>query len=238
MPAQSCLLPFDGYNGLDIVPFISEHHPVTTSYFSEHSPLTMSLRDRHLHCASASSDLFSIDFQLATSIWFILKDISRTIQLAANPLLDPFGDLPGTIDPELLERIDMPFPTVLSIENYTQNLLVVMSSRAELVRLFSIAQKVRMDGAQWIQRAREKCVAAEDGLGWDWSETGTAPAYFGELPKQVHCGYIGSSTGSEDSSVSSTAVVLHPTLSNYAKDHPGFNPFTLSDNDAYIESFN
>src|ERR1700677_3503193 len=106
MPAQSRLLPFDGYNGLDIVPFISEHHPVTTSYLLEHSPLTMSLHDRHLHCASAAGNLFSIDFQLATSIWFILKDISCTIQLAANPLLNPFGDLPSTIDLELLERID------------------------------------------------------------------------------------------------------------------------------------
>src|SRR6202050_4611857 len=116
MPAQSRLLPFDSYNGLDIVPFISEHHPVTIPYLLEHSPLTMSLRDHHLHCASAASNLFSIDFQLATRIWCILKDISRTIQLAANPLLNPFGDLPGTIDPELLERIDMPFPTILSIE--------------------------------------------------------------------------------------------------------------------------
>src|SRR6202050_1437972 len=133
MPAQSRLLPFDGYNGLDMVPFISEHHPITIPYLLEHSPLTMSLRDRHLHCASAAGNLFSIDFQLATSIWFILKDISHTIQLTANPLLNPFGDLSSMIDPELLEQINMPFPTVLSIENYTQNLLIIMSSRAKLV---------------------------------------------------------------------------------------------------------
>src|ERR1700683_5378282 len=74
MPAQSHLLPFDGYNGLDIVPFISEHHPVTIPYLLEHSSLTMSLRDHHLHCASAASNLFLIDFQLATRIWCILKD--------------------------------------------------------------------------------------------------------------------------------------------------------------------
>ena len=59
----------------------------------------------------------------------------------------------------------MPFLTILGIENYTQNLLIVMSSHAELVQLFRIMQKVRMDGAQWIQRACEKCMVVEDGLG-------------------------------------------------------------------------
>ena len=33
----------------------------------------------------------------------------------------------------------MPFPTILAIENYTQNLLIVMSTWAEVERLFSIA---------------------------------------------------------------------------------------------------
>ena len=98
----------------------------------------MPLWDHHLHCASATEDLFSINFKLANALWFILKDLSCTIQLAADPLLNPFGDLLGTLDPKLLKGIDMPFPTILTIENYTQNLLIVMSTRAELERLFSI----------------------------------------------------------------------------------------------------
>src|ERR1700683_1507943 len=48
MPAQSRLLPFDGYNGLDVVPLIPEHHPITIPYILEHSPLTMSLHKHHL----------------------------------------------------------------------------------------------------------------------------------------------------------------------------------------------
>jgi len=130
MPAQSRLLPIEGYSGYDLVPFRSEYHPDTIRYILENSLLTMGLRDCHLHCASQSDNLYALDFQLATGLWFTLKNISRTIHLAANPLLDPFNDLLGTVDPELLARIGMPFPAVLSIEKYTQNLLIIMSNRA------------------------------------------------------------------------------------------------------------
>jgi hypothetical protein len=88
----------------------------------------MTLQDHHLHCVSTTEDLFSIDFELTNTLWFILKDLYRTIQLMADPLLDPFSNLPGTLDPKLLEDIDMPFPTILTIKNYTQNLLTVMST--------------------------------------------------------------------------------------------------------------
>ena len=67
-----------------------------------------------------------------------------------------------------------------------------------------------MDGAQWVQRAREKCMALEDGLGWNWSKMGTTPAYFGELPKLVRCSYIESSADFKDSSISSAAMVCIP----------------------------
>ena len=82
----------------------------------------------HLHCASTIEGLFSIDLKLTNTLWFILKDLSRTIQLTADPLLNPFGDLSGTLNSKLLEDIDMPFPTILAIKNYTQNLLIVMST--------------------------------------------------------------------------------------------------------------
>ena len=147
MPTQSRLLPLDSYSGLDIVPFIAANQVVTFQYILENSPLTMTLRDHHFH---STEDLFSINFKLINALWFILKDLSRTIQLVADPLLDPFSDLLGTLDPKLLKDIDMPFPTILAIENYTQNLLIVMSTWAELKHLFGIAQKIRLAGAQWI----------------------------------------------------------------------------------------
>ena len=230
MPIPSRLLPAEGYSGLDVVPYNCDGYSTLPKYILEHSPLTMSLREHHLHCASVSEGLYSLDFQLVTGLWFILKDISRTIQLAANPLLDPFDSLPGTVDPDLLERIDMPSPAILAVENYTQNLLTVTSTRAELCRLFGLAQKIGLDGAQWIQMAREKCRTSQEGFGWNWSENGNTLAYSVTMPKSVCCGYI-ESTIDDDKPDYSKALVLHPTLSTYAQEHPDFDPFSLPDDD-------
>src|SRR5882672_10466811 len=49
MPAQSRLLPIEGYSGYDLVPFRSEYHPDTIRYILENSLLTMGLCDCHLH---------------------------------------------------------------------------------------------------------------------------------------------------------------------------------------------
>ena len=233
MPAQSCLLPLDGYSSFGLILFVSENHPDTIHYTLKNSLLTMNLHDYHLHCASDTDDLFSLNFQLATGLWFILKDISRTIQLATNPLFDPFRDLLGTLDPELLNRIGMPFPAVLSIEKYTQNLLIIMSTQAEVCCLFGIAQKAGLDGARWIQMARERCSGVKDSLGWDWSESSNGSTYSVNLPKSVNWGYI-ESVADSDELDNSKALVLHPTLSTYAQEHPDFNPFILpSDNEFF-----
>jgi hypothetical protein len=233
MPAQSCLLPLNGHSSLDLVPFISKYHPDTIHYILKNSPLTMRLCDYHLHYTSDSNDLFSLDFQLATSLWFILKDISQTIQLTTNPLPNPFSNLPGMLDPKLINQIGMPFPAILSIENYTQNLLIVMSTWAKLYCLFGIAQKARLDGAQWIQTAKERWIEAEDSLNWDWSESGNGPAYSGNFPKPVNCSYTESGDDSDESDYSK-ALVFHLTLSTYIQEHPNFDPFILSSDD---ESF-
>ena len=162
MPIPSHL-PAKGYSGLDIVPYNYDSYATLPKYLLENSPLTMTLCEHHLHCASISEGLYSLDFQLVTGLWFILKDISCTIQLATNPLLDPFDSLPSTVDPELLERIDMPSPTILAIENYTQNLLTVTSTHTELCQLFGLAQKIRLDGGRWVQTAQEKCRTLHEG---------------------------------------------------------------------------
>jgi hypothetical protein len=226
MPIPSCLLPVEGYSGLDIVPYNYDGYATPPKYILENSPLTMTLREHHLHCASVSEDLYSLDFQLVTGLWFILKDISRTIQLAANPLLDPFDSFSGTVDPELLERIDMPSPAILAVENYTQNLLTVTSTRTELYRLFELAQKIGLDGARWIQIAQERCRVSEEGFGWDWSGNGNTLTYSVTMPKSVSCGYI-ESIVDDDEPDYSKALILHPTLSAYAQEHPDFDPFSL-----------
>ena len=226
MPISSRLLPAEGYSGLDVISYNYDGYTTLPKYLVENSPLTMTLRKHHLHCTSISEGLYSLDFQLVTGLWFILKDISRTIQLAAHPLLNPFDSLPGTVDPELLECIDMPAPAILAVENYTPNLLTVTSTRAELCRLFGLTQKIGLDGARWVQTAQEKCRTSHEGFGWNWSENGNALAYSVTMPKSVHCGYI-ESIVDNDKPDYSKALILHPTLSTYAQEHPDFNPFSL-----------
>ena len=186
----------------------------------------------HLHCASTIEGLFSIDLKLTNTLWFILKDLSHTMQLTANPLLNPFSNLPGTLDPKLLKDIDKLFPTILAIKNYTQNLLIVMSTWAELEQLFSITQKIGLARAQWIQEAREWCGEDRNGYGLDWSNYGNSLTYSVHTPKMVHCGYIeGIVDSNESDSNLSKAIILHPTLSNYAKEHLDFDPFILTNKD-------
>ena len=186
----------------------------------------------HLHCASTIEGLFSIDLKLTNTLWFILKDLSHTMQLTANPLLNPFSNLPGTLDPKLLKDIDKLFPTILAIKNYTQNLLIMISTWAELERLFSIAQRIGLVGAQWIQEAREWCGEGRNSYSWDWSSYGNLLTYSGCAPKMVHCRYVEGIINSNGSdSDLSKAVILHPTLSNYVKEHPEFDPFILTNKD-------
>jgi hypothetical protein len=124
----------------------------------------------------------------------------------------------------------MPFPAVLSIKKYTQNLLIIISTRADLYHLFRIAQKAGLDGAQWIWMARERCIEVKDNFGWNWSKSGNSPTYSVNLPKLVNCGYIESIIDSDIPDYSK-ALVLHLTLSTYAQEHPDFDPFILPSND-------
>jgi hypothetical protein len=81
--------------------------------------------------------------------------------------------------------------------------------------------------------ARERCVEAEDNLGWDWSESGNSLTYLVNLPKMVNCSYIENVVDSKVPDYSK-ALVLHPTLSTYAQEDPDFDPFILPSSD---ESF-
>ena len=114
-----------------------------------------------------------------------------------------------------------------------QNLLIVMSNQEELHRLFTIAQKVGLDGARWIQMAKEKCAEIKEDSGWDWSENSNDLTYSVKSPKTVNCDYIKSVVDLEVPDLSK-AVVLHPTLSTYTQEHPDFDPLTLPSEDEFF----
>ena len=108
-----------------------------------------------------------------------------------------------------------------------------MSNQEELHCLFAIAQKVGLDGARWIQMARERCAEAEEDSGWDWSKCSNDLTCSVDSPKTINCGYIESVVDSEAPDLS-TALILHPMLSTYVQEHPDFDPFTLPSEDEFF----
>ena len=159
VPIPSRLLPAEGYSGLDVIPYNYDSYSTLPKYLLENSPLTMTLCEHHLHCASVSEGLYSLDFQLVTSLWFILKDISRTIQLAANPLLDPFNSLPSTVDLNYLNALTClcPLSLQLRITLRTCSLSPVLAQTC----VGSLGLRRRSDwmvlsGYRWLGRSAER----------------------------------------------------------------------------------
>src|SRR6202044_3658916 len=94
MPIQSHLAILLAPTSTDIVPYNSVHNPDILSAILDTSYLTMRLKHHHVHDISELHNLYSLDFHLAMGIWYLLKDLSRSIHEAANPSVDPFDTLP------------------------------------------------------------------------------------------------------------------------------------------------
>jgi len=108
----------------ELVPFNPHFNPYMTATILETSFLTMSLKRHHLHAVSEIYNIYSLDFYLASRIWCVLKDLSRSIHEAADPTVDAFESLPHYIHPNHLHEIGMAAPQVLMIEKYSQNMLL------------------------------------------------------------------------------------------------------------------
>src|ERR1700734_4137262 len=90
MPVQSRLAILPAPTSMDIVPYNSVHNPDILSAILCTSYLTMRLRHHHIHDVSELHNLYLLDFHLAIGIWYLLKDLSRSIHEA----VDPFDTLP------------------------------------------------------------------------------------------------------------------------------------------------
>jgi hypothetical protein len=153
-----------------LVPYNSSNNSSVLSGLLETSFLTMTLKRHHIHTLSDAYDAFSLDFSVANGLWRVLKDLSRSIQEAADPTLDAFETLSGIIPLRRLEEIGMTAPRILFIERYTQNLLLHGSSLSEIHRLFDMAQKIGRETVEWIAEAKGHCLAAGNSHGWHWPD--------------------------------------------------------------------
>jgi hypothetical protein len=207
-----------------------------TATILETSFLTMSSKCHHLHAVSEIHDIYSLDFHLASSIWHVLKDLSRSIHEAADPTVDPFELLPHYINPNHLNKIGMTAPQVLMIEKYSQNMLLSATSFDNIFKLFKMAQTVGLEGVRWIKEAKERCEILGGQHSWIWPYSGAIKP---NLPLLEGQGSIMAGADINlDSNIPSTrssspdyskALIIHLVHSNFACAHPKYNPFTSLD---------
>src|ERR1700685_3621381 len=118
MPVQSRLAILPALTSTDIVPYNSVHNPNILSAILDTFYLTMRLKCHHVHDVSELHNLYSLDFHLTMGIWYLLKDLSRSIHEAADPSINPFNNLPTYLNHNCLNKISMAPLRILMIEGF------------------------------------------------------------------------------------------------------------------------
>ena len=169
MPMQSRILTPPFASSLDVVPFNPTSNSSVLRAILESSFLTMTLKRHHIHAISKIHNFHSLDFDLTNGIWYVLKDLSRSIHEAADPTINPFEALPSQINPTHLCEIEMVSPRILQIENFSQNMLLCAMTCEEIHRLFTTAQGIGMEALECIAEAKKRCGILGRAHGWHWS---------------------------------------------------------------------
>ena len=119
-------------------------------------------------------------------------------------------------------------------------MLLSTTSWEEVHKLFKMAQSVGLEALEWIGEAKRRCESIGGCHGWHWDdpEAGAVAIcthlLLSESQGQIEYGPYSTLTSDSPTndippSDTSKAVILHPRLSNWAADHPKYNPFTLLD---------
>jgi len=164
MPAQSLSCYSPSPSSTEIMPYQPVTTPGVLYGILESSFLTMTLKHHHIHAISEIHNCYILDFYLASGMWRVLKDLSRSIHKAADPDVDPFESLPSYLNPSRLCELEMPSPRILQIENFSQNMLLSSTTIEEVCRLFNIAQAIGVETVEWIAEAKSDVVYLGDRM--------------------------------------------------------------------------
>ena len=198
----------------EVVPFNPIANSSVLHSILESSFLTMTLKHHHIHANSKIHNCHSLDFNLANRIWHVLKDLSCSIHEATDPTLNLFKVLPSQLNPAHLRTIEMVSLRILQIENFTQNMLLCVTTCEEICQLFATAQNIGMETLEWIAEAKKQCGIIGRMHGWHWPvDEGVNSDQFPTLE--------GQSLLSDTTLVpnDSNVLTLHPSLSTQL---PGF----------------
>jgi hypothetical protein len=210
MPIQSRLAILPSGSSTEVTTYRPNSTPEVLRGILEASFLTMTLKRHHIHPISEIHNCYVLDFYLASGMWRVLKDLSRSIHEAADQTVDPFESLPSYLNPYRLREIEMPAPRILQIENFSQNMLLSSATMEEVHRLFNMAQAIGVETVEWIVQAKERCGIPGRANGWNWNERSVSnqfPLLEGHLLNPE----------SNSNPVNSNALILHPRYSNEAR---------------------
>ena len=84
-------------------------------------------------------------------IWRILKDLSHPIHEAADSTINLFEALPS---PTRFRELEMSFPHILQIENFSQNMLLCATTHEKICWLFAMVQTIGIEMLEWIAEAK------------------------------------------------------------------------------------
>src|SRR6267154_2340327 len=170
----------------------------------------MMLKRHHIHPISEIYNCYILDFYLASGMWRVLKDLSRSIHEATDQTVDPFESLPSYLNPYYLREIEMPAPHILQIENFPQNMLLSSTMMEEVHCLFNMAQAIGVETTEWIAEAKERCGIPGRTNSWNWNECSASnqfPLLEGHLLNPE----------SNFNPTNSNTLILHPRYSNEAR---------------------
>src|SRR5882762_11371612 len=212
MPIQSRLAILPSGSSTEVTTYRPNATPEVLQGILEASFLTMTLKHHHIHPISEIHNCYILDFYLASGMWRVLKDLSRSIHKAADPDVDPFESLPSYLNPSCLRELEMPSPRILQIENFSQNMLLSSTTIEEVRHLFNMAQAIGVETVEWIAEAKKRCGLLGRSHGWNWNgeerlDSDRFPLLEGQL--------LISEPALKPSD--SNALILHPRYSNQAR---------------------
>jgi hypothetical protein len=129
----------------------------------------MTLKWHHIHTISKIHNCYVLNFQLASGMWHVLKDLSQSIHKATNPAVNLFEYLPSYLHLSHLHELKIPAPCILQIKNFSQNMLLSATTIEEVCCLFNVAQAIGIEMVEWIVEAKKHCRLLRGSRSWKWN---------------------------------------------------------------------
>lgn len=205
------------------------YHPEVIYQIIRSHPLTRPFDPAIVHCLADGPSGYILDLDVANGIAQALKTIFTEIHIAADPDSGPIkGAIASVITPikiasRLFDDAKLPIPAILDIyPSFCANPLLVPNTLPEIQKVYSAAQDIGLQGLEWIAKARLVCATEENQFGWHWTNLDRERSLLLQGPVAFNAFVEAPGKLIVQNNVRDT--ILHPRASNWAHQHPRYNP--------------